>query len=90
MKPSDINIDLNTGYVKLDSTVTAGKFYIRGVGTLTDESTSTTSLVQDALLSRGTISTGVWSATSADNQAAGTKGKELKDAKDSSELASVK
>lgn len=39
-----VSADLNSAHLILDSTVTAGNFLVRGVGTITDNSTSVTSL----------------------------------------------
>lgn len=47
-----ISIDLLSGEVELDSTVTDGEIYVRGVGTLDDNSTGTAVVDWAALLSR--------------------------------------
>jgi len=53
-------IDLNSGSVELDSTVTAGTFTIRGVGKLIDNTTGTATVDSDGLMSKDTISRSVW------------------------------
>lgn len=47
-----VSIDLVAGAVELDSTVTNGDIYIRGVGTLQDNSTGTANVDWSALISR--------------------------------------
>lgn len=56
----NINIDLVSGAVILDSTVNGGRFFIRGVGTLEDNSTSTTLLERFALINNDAIADEVW------------------------------
>jgi hypothetical protein len=56
----DIRVFLVSGGVILEPTVTAGDFLISGVGTLTDNSTSVTSLNTDGLMSKETITEISW------------------------------
>lgn len=72
---SDIRIFLATGEVILDSTVTAGNFLVSGVGTLDNNSTSTTSLNTDALMNRALIVKAGWDKVHYDSVkgVAGTK-----------------
>ena len=44
-----MTIDLNSGHVKLDSTVTAGTIVIRGTGHVTDNSPGTATIITDGL-----------------------------------------
>ena len=57
---NDIRIFLNQGGVRLDPSVTAGKFTFTGVGTLVDSSSAYTSLDTAALINQTTIADGVW------------------------------
>lgn len=50
--PEDISIDLNSGHIILDSTITDGTFIIRGIGKLTDNSTGS-AVVDDLDLIQG-------------------------------------
>ena len=54
-----VAIDLISGYLILDATVTAGEITARGVGNLTDNSTGTV-IVNDGLLSQECIADSVW------------------------------
>jgi hypothetical protein len=55
-----VSIDLNSGQVILDSTVTAGDIVVRGVGKLTDNSVGANVLADD-LLSPSSVKDAVWS-----------------------------
>ncbi|MHC4950704.1 MAG: hypothetical protein ACYTEU_06920 [Planctomycetota bacterium] len=54
-----VSIDLNSGHIILDSTVTGGEVVIRGIGKLTDNSTGGTINIQD-FLNPGTITEEIW------------------------------
>ena len=56
----NVSLDINSGHVILDSTVTNGTIVVRGVGHLTDNSVGATVESHD-LLSIESISEGVWS-----------------------------
>ena len=55
----EVGIGLNHGAVVLDPTVTAGTIVISGVGTLTDNATSYTTLNTDGLINKNLIATTV-------------------------------
>ncbi len=67
-----VSIDLNSGQIILDSTVTAGTIVCRGVGKLTDNSVGAT--VVNELLYTPYIVNAVWDEASADHVAAGSMG----------------
>lgn len=48
----DISVDVNSGHIIIDSSVTSGTFVIRGVGKLTNNSTGTTVVQEEILDSR--------------------------------------
>ena len=58
-QPDNIRVDLVSGNVEIDPTVTAGDITLRGVGTFLDNSSGTT-LDTGALLNLATIASGVW------------------------------
>ena len=60
--PEDVSIDLNSGQIIIDSTVTNGDIVCRGIGKLTDNSVGANVLADD-LLSKDIISQAVWTAT---------------------------
>jgi len=68
----NVSIDLNSGQVILDSTVTAGTIVVRGIGNLTDSSIGAT--VVNQLVNAATTATAVWDAATSDHNAAGTFG----------------
>lgn len=59
-----VSIDLNSGQVVLDSTVTAGEIVVRGIGKLTDNSVGAT-VNDDNLLAPSVIADAVWNHTDA-------------------------
>jgi hypothetical protein len=71
-----ISIDLNSGQVILDSTITAGTIIIRGIGKLTDNSAGAT-IDATHLLSPENITKTVWNEPKADHTIPGTLGKEV-------------
>lgn len=73
----DIAIDIQ-GRVILDSTVTAGNVRVRGIGQVVDNSTGTTVVNQDDLITRYSIADAVWDEPIADHQTAGTLGRIIK------------
>ena len=72
------NIDLNSGQVILESTVTAGTIIIRGVGKLTDSSIGAT-VDATHLLSPPSLADAVWDELLAGHATAGSAGKALAD-----------
>lgn len=74
-----VSIDLNSGVVVLDSTVTAGVLTIRGVGTVTDNSTGTAMVNTDDLINPDVITRKVWDEPTTGHQDPGTFGGDLKD-----------
>lgn len=85
-----ISIDLNSGDVILDSTVTNGNIIIRGIGTLTDNSGAGATVTVSALINNETIADQVWDETASDHETIGSTGKKLKDARDDAEISAVK
>lgn len=59
-----VSVDLNSGKVWIDSTVTDGYFFIRGVGTVVNLGTAT--VVTEGLINVDSIVDGVWEAVMAD------------------------
>jgi len=57
-----VAVQIDGGNITLDSTITAGKFRISGIGTLTNNSTSYTSLNTDGLMSKETLTEITWDA----------------------------
>ena len=55
-----VSLDINSGQVILDSTVTAGTIVVRGIGNLTDNSTGTTNVVTDGLLNQELIADAIF------------------------------
>jgi hypothetical protein len=55
-----ISIDLNSGQVVLDSTVTGGEIVIRGIGHLTDDSTGTVTVNYEDLINNELITNTTW------------------------------
>lgn len=53
------SIDMSSGQVVIDSTVTAGEITIRGIAKVTDNSTGTASVVSDNLVSNS-VANQVW------------------------------
>lgn len=58
-----ISVDLNSGQIILDATVTSGDIQLRGVGMLTDNSPGTADISTDGLMSKDTIAGAVWDQT---------------------------
>jgi hypothetical protein len=69
-----VSIDLNSGQVVLDSTVTDGEIVVRGVGNLTDNSTGSAVVNTYGLMSKKTITEITWDTVHIDtvNGIAGT------------------
>ncbi len=70
----NVSIDLTSGQVILDSTVTAGTIVVRGTGDLTDNSTGTATVTTSGLINSSTIASSVWDALIADHAVAGSFG----------------
>ena len=73
-----IIIDLNSGQVVLDSTVTNGEVIVRGIGKLTDNSTGTTVVDSLSLISQELMSHAVWQEVMANQDVAGSFGEGVK------------
>lgn len=69
----NVSVDLTSGQITLDSTVTAGTFRVGGTGKLTDNSSGTT-VDDSALINNDNIARAVWSALVASYQVAGSFG----------------
>ena len=54
-----VSLDINSGHVKLESTVTNGDIVVRGVGKITDESIGANVIIQD-FLNPGTVADAVY------------------------------
>lgn len=67
------SIDLNSGHIILDNTVTNGPVIIRGVGKITDNSNGATVNLED-LVNPSNVATGVWNDTLSQYTSAGTAG----------------
>ena len=67
-----IQIALNAGHVWLDSTVTNGDIYIKGVGELDDDGSATVDAT--ALISNASVADAVWDEPLSDHQTAGSAG----------------
>jgi hypothetical protein len=61
-----VSIDMNSGHIILDSTVTNGDIVCRGIGKLTDNSTGTTNVLSDDLINKGQIADAVLTAKPGD------------------------
>ena len=70
----NISVDLNSGQVKVEATVTAGTIVVRGSGELTDNSTGTAVVNSDGLLNKAAISAATWDALIANHTVAGSFG----------------
>ena len=69
-----VSIDLVSGQVKLEATVTAGEIVIRGSGELIDNSTGTTTVASDGLLNNEAISSATWDALIVNHNVTGSFG----------------
>ena len=69
-----VSIDLNSGVVVLDSTITAGEIVVRGVGQVIDNTTGTTSVDTNYLINPGVITTMVWDTPTSGHTTPGTIG----------------
>lgn len=70
---SNIDIDLTSGLITLDSTVTSGTIIIRGSGVLIDNSNGAI-VDSGGLISKDTIAHSVWNEDTASNTTSGTFG----------------
>ena len=57
-----VSVDLNSGQIVLESTVSAGAIILRGVGKLTDNSTGTATVDAEYLLGPTSIASAVWAS----------------------------
>lgn len=72
-----LNIDV--GRIEIDSTVTAGEVWCRGIGTLLDNS-GAGATIYDGVLSQECIADSVWDETASEHLNVGSTGKALDDA----------
>ena len=70
----DISIDMSSGQVLLDSTITDGTIVVRGIGHLTNNTTGTAVVESHDLLNQDTISVAVWNSLLTDHEVANTFG----------------
>lgn len=69
-----VSIDLNSGLVVLDNTITAGEIVIRGVGQVINNATGTANVNTDYLINPSVITTMVWDTPTSEHQTPGTVG----------------
>ena len=69
-----VSIDLNSGQVVLEATITDGTIVVRGSGELTDNSTGTAVVVSNGLLNNEAIGKATWDALIADHSVTGSFG----------------
>jgi len=74
--PQYVSIDLNSGVVWLDSTVTAGFIYLRGVGSVYDNSTNTT-IYNRELVNVESVANQVWDEQLSAHLTSGSTGEAL-------------
>lgn len=55
-----VDIGIEQGHVHLEDSITAGSFFLSGIGTLHDSTGGTASVNSDGLISKQTISNAVW------------------------------
>jgi len=60
--PEEVMVDLNSGHIILDSTITGGTVVLRGIGTFVDNTTGTVSVVTSDLLNSHNITKDSWRA----------------------------
>jgi hypothetical protein len=72
---SKVTIDFDSGRIELDSTITAGTFFIRGIGEITLNDATDITLYDTALVNPSVI----WDVPIADHLTDGTTGKKLYD-----------
>ena len=77
--PNHISMDINSGSVVLDSTITSGEITIRGVGSVEDNTGANATVNADYLLSPENIADHVWNETVAEHQVAGSFGEAISD-----------
>ena len=72
---SDVSIDLSSGNVTIDSSVTAGTFKIHGIGSLIDNSTNPAVDVDfSSLVNKADVTNEVWEEAAANHVTPGTMG----------------
>ncbi len=76
--PEAVTVDLNSGHIILDSTVTAGIITVRGVGTITDNSLGAT-VNSEHLVNPHTLADQVWDEQTSEHLEAGSYGVGLND-----------
>ena len=67
-----ISIDITSGHIIIDSTVTAGVFTFRGLGKLTDNSGPGATVDRDNLINRAVIASSVWDQPIAEHTIVGS------------------
>lgn len=73
----DIAIDLVSGEVELESTVTNGHIVVRGAGSLIDNSTGSAVVDSEGLISKTTMSAAVWDEPIGNHLIAGSTGQSI-------------
>lgn len=86
---SEIGIGLNSGYIILEDTITAGTIIISGVGVLTDNTTGTAVVGTDGLMSRDTVSEATWDIAVSNHLTSGTTGEALDFASSGGDLSGL-
>jgi hypothetical protein len=74
----EVSVDLNSGQVIVDSTVTNGLILVRGIGNLTDNSTGTAVVNSSSLLNVSQVSLAVWDEDVSKHIISGTAGEVLR------------
>ena len=74
-----IFLDINSGRVGFDSTVTAGSITIRGIGYVYQDDSTNTTFDTDGFISKSNISLAVWDELGADHSVYGTMGRFVND-----------
>ena len=58
--PEPVNLDFTAGHLAINSDVTAGNIYVRGIGDVEDWSTGTTAVHLEGMINRTTIADAIW------------------------------
>ncbi len=77
---NDVSLDMLSGEVYIEPTVTAGFLDIRGIATLYDNSTGTAVVSDEDLLNRKSITSSIWGTQNADHLLPGSTGESLDNA----------
>lgn len=76
----DVSIDCNSARIVLDNTVSNGAFIIRGVGKLINNSTGSTTVDSEYLVSPVSVSDAVWDESSSQHLTVGSMGEAITNA----------